>query len=582
MRTPQYHQWFGRVLRNLARMLGFAWEASHTLTRLIDGLIEAQALGTLSIPLLILILLASRYLLNMISGIFNWVLGQVYFDHLFRYKMQNEISLAFYTKLAHLDIAHFEDIASQNLITKARDTMQWRPPDFLRYFSYFVGAAVQFVAAFIVLLPFGWWIPVVITLAAAPFMLLRIKYGDVQWSIFGSGAPDARKLWYFSWLLSNVIPIREMRIFRSAEALLGKYNDIQNDLYERNRKPLTAYTKIVSIPQILGAVLLFFIAWLSLDDVMAGAMTVGTFALFISMIESLQTSAESSVLNFGEVYSHSLYVDDYFAVLALPKLIQEKEHPHVFENIEPPTIEFRNVSFAYANGKQVLKNVSFVIKPGESVALVGENGAGKSTIIKLLCRFYDVTSGEILINGVNLKDLKLANWYAFLGTLFQDFVWYHFTVRENIGLGDPSRNNEEEIVEAAKKSGAYEFIKKLPQGFDTPLGREFVDGEELSTGQWQKLAIARAFYENAPVLIMDEPTSAIDAEAEYEIFENLEKSYGDRTLILVSHRFSTVRNADMILVVEHGEITERGSHEELLKKGGRYANMFHTQAKGYQ
>jgi ATP-binding cassette, subfamily B, bacterial len=562
------------------------------LQQLIDRVIDAQALGvTSSVPLLILVVLGARYGLNLMGGIFNWVLNQVYFDHLFRYRMQNALSLAFYQKLAHLDIAHFEDVASQNLITKARDTMQWRPPDFLRHFSYVVSSLVTFVSAFIVLLPFGWWIPVVITCAATPFMLLRIRYGDVQWSIFGSGAPDARKLWYFSWLLSNVTPIREIRIFRSADALLGKYDFIQNDLYERNRKPLVSYTKIVTIPQFVGAALLLFLAWLQLDSVMTGIMTVGTFALFISMIESLESSAEAAVLNFGELYSHSLYVEDFFAVLALPKLIQEKQNPHIFETIEPPTIEFRNVSFAYANGKEVLKNVSFVIKPGENVALVGENGAGKSTIIKLICRFYDVTGGEILVNGVNLKDLSLSNWYAFLGTLFQyaflgtlfqDFVQYHFTVRENIALGDPSRKSEEGIMEAAKKSGAYDFIQNLPQKFDTPLGREFVDGEELSVGQWQKLAIARAFYESAPVLILDEPTSAIDAEAEFEIFENLEKAYNNKTLILVSHRFSTVRNADTILVVEGGEITERGSHEELMKRDGKYASMFGAQAKGYQ
>ena len=229
-----------------------------------------------------------------------------------------------------------------------------------------------------------------------------------------------------------------------------------------------------------------------------------------------------------------------------------------------------------------MDGVSFVIEPGESIALVGHNGAGKTTIVKLLCRFYDVSDGEILINDTNIKNLDLSRWYKFLGTLFQEFVKYHFTVRENIFLGAPDKNDEKAMKEAANKSGAAEFIERLPKKYDTILGKEFEDGEELSGGQWQKLAIARAFYEEPPVLILDEPTSAIDAEAEYEIFNNLEKQYKNKTLILVSHRFSTVRNANKIIVIDHGKIVESGSHKELMSLGGEYSKLFSIQAKGYR
>jgi ATP-binding cassette subfamily B protein len=225
---------------------------------------------------------------------------------------------------------------------------------------------------------------------------------------------------------------------------------------------------------------------------------------------------------------------------------------------------------------------AFVIEPGQSVALVGTNGAGKSTIIKLLCRFYDVTGGQILINGVDLRALDLAHWYEHLGTLFQDFVQYKLTVRDNVLFGDPARVDERAMVEAVRKAGAAALVDELPGGYDQILGTEFADGEQLSGGQWQKLAIARAFYQSAPVLIMDEPTSAIDAEAEYEIFNNLEAEYHDKTLILVSHRFSTVRNADRILVIEDGRIVEQGSHDEMLAEAGRYAAMFAMQAAGYR
>ena len=268
--------------------------------------------------------------------------------------------------------------------------------------------------------------------------------------------------------------------------------------------------------------------------------------------------------------------------MSLPKLIKEDPKAKVFKNIKPPKIEFKNVSFTYPNGREVLKDVSFVVEPEESVALVGVNGAGKSTIIKLLCRFYDVTSGEILVNGINIKKLKLSNWYKFLGTLFQDFVKYNFTVRDNIMLGKPGLIDDKRMKDAALKSGAYEFIRTFEKGYSQMLGRHFENGEELSSGQWQKLAIARTFYEKAPVLILDEPTSAIDAESEYEIFKNLERVYKNKTLLLVSHRFSTVRNANKILVIDGGKIIEQGSHQELLEENGKYATMFKTQAKGYQ
>lgn len=315
---------------------------------------------------------------------------------------------------------------------------------------------------------------------------------------------------------------------------------------------------------------------------LAGIVTIGSFTLLINMIDQLNGSVANAVINFGEMYEHNLYVDDYFKILAIPALIKEIENPVIIKNDVPPSLEFRNVSFKYPGGPLVLKDISFIIDSGESVALVGANGAGKSTIIKLICRFYDVVDGEILINGVNIKNVQLASWYKCMGTLFQDFVHYYLTVKDNILLGDPNKLDEKLMKEAARKAGAWEFIEKLPKGFDQNLGREYEEGEELSIGQWQKLAIARAFYQTPPLLILDEPTSAIDAESEYEIFNNLEKAYKHKTLILVSHRFSTVRNANKILVIDSGKIIERGTHKELLKLNGKYARMFNIQAEGYK
>lgn len=590
------------VLTNLKKMLDLAWHmdkkvvvgyyitallgalaplaASVTLAFLIDSLIKPGA--TLTIPLIVIVVLAARYLLMLAENIILWGLNRTYFDYLFRYKVQNEINRRFYNKLSNLDIAYLEDPKTQNLISKVRDTMTWRPPDFLRQFSYFFGSITGYLAAFFVLVPFGWWIPLVITIITLPRLYLRAKYGTIQWSIYGSGAPQVKKLWYLTWLLSTDTAIREMRIFQSHEALLTKLKEIQEYLFNLNKKPLDNYLRQLTFPPILEIIVLFIIAYLQLPNVISAAITVGSFTLLINMIDQLNGNAASAVLNFGEMYEHNLYVDDYFKILALQKIITEVENPIIIKSDIPPKIEFRNVSFKYPDGPLVLKDISFKIDAGSSVALVGANGAGKSTIIKLICRFYDVTDGEILINGVNIKNIQLTSWYKCMGTLFQDFVHYYLTVKDNILLGDPSKFDEKLMKEAARKSGALAFIEKLPKGFDQILGREYEEGEELSIGEWQKLAIARAFYQSPPLLILDEPTSAIDAEAEYEIFNNLEKAYKQKTLIVVSHRFSTVRNANKIFVIEGGEITERGMHKELLKLNGKYASMFRVQAKGYQ
>src|SRR6266550_430333 len=593
-----------QITKNTRRLFNLAWKMDRKLTTLyyftaaigalvplasayvlkllIDYLQIAQNSLITTVPVIIAVVLAARYLVTFLDGIVYWGINQSYLDYVFRYKLQNEITWKFQQKVSKLDIAHFENPEVQNLITKTRDTMQWQLPDYLRIFSYLFNDIIAFVAAFIVLLPFGWWIPVLVGVITIPRLYLQAKYGGIKWSIWGSGAPQAKKLWYLNYLLQEPMTVRETRISQSSESLLNKFKEIQQYLFNLSKGALDKYLRVLTIPPIIEAVVIFFVAYQFLPPVIAGTLTIGSFSLLISMLEQLGSRSANASAHFAQIYESNLYVNHYFDFLALPPLIPTAKNPVVLEEIKPPKIEFRNVSFNYPKGQKVLDDVSFVIEPGESVALVGHNGAGKTTIVKLLCRFYDVNSGEILINDINIKDLDLSRWYKFLGTLFQEFVKYHFSVRENIFLGAPDKKDENAMIEAARKSGAAEFIERLPKKYDTILGKEFEDGEELSGGQWQKLAIARAFYEEPPVLILDEPTSAIDAEAKYEIFNNLEKQYKNKTLVLVSHRFSTVRNANKIVVIDHGKIVESGSHQELMNLDGQYAKLFSIQAKGYQ
>lgn len=288
--------------------------------------------------------------------------------------------------------------------------------------------------------------------------------------------------------------------------------------------------------------------------------------------------------NLNTVFDSSLYVQSLFDILEVQPIIKESEHPVKIDSNRPPLIEFKNVSFAYPDTSyKILDNFSLTINPGEKVAFVGENGAGKSTIIKLLTRFYDVSAGEILINGINIKELSLEDWYSHIGVLFQDFNRYEDAASENIYLGKNNQPKEiEQIVTASKLAGSHEMVEKFDKKYEQMLGRMFEGGLELSGGQWQKIALARAFFRNAPILVLDEPTSAIDAKAESQIFERVEKLSRDKTVIIISHRFSTVRNADKIFVMDKGRIKESGTHQELLKLNGQYAEMFRLQAKGYQ
>lgn len=595
----------GKVLKNLKRMLRLAWETDKGLTSgyyvssaigalfpiitsfiyklLVDSLIANQGIAA-SIPAILVAVLGGQYVVSIAQDFVMWGLRNTYFDFLFRYKIQNTLNFRFFKKIADLDIAHLENPEKEDLITKAQDTFTWRPPDFLRVFSYLSTNFVQYISAFLILIPFGWWIPFSLTVVTLPRLYLRTKFGQVQWSIYGSGAPEVRRLWYLRWLLSNKMSVTETRIFQSQHLLLRRFRGIQNYLYRINKKPVRDFLKIVIYPQLFEVGAAFAFSVWKLPLVLKGGISVGDFTFFIALITRLIDSASGFVLNFGEMYEDNLYVDHYFDVLNLPEIIKKPKKPVRIGNLSrPPLIEFENVSFSYpGNKKLVLKNISFDIRPGENIAIVGRNGAGKTTIVKLLCRFYDATSGKILINGVDIREVDLGEWYQFLSTLFQEFVHYDFTVRENIMLGNTNLKDEDLMKEAALKSGASEFIEKLPKKYNQVLGRQFEGGVDLSQGQWQKLAIARAFYEGAPILILDEPTSAIDAESEYRIFFNLQKFYKRKTLFLISHRFSTVRNAEKIIVLDEGKIIEQGSHAELLGKGGLYAQMFKKQAKGYQ
>ena len=487
-------------------------------------------------------------------------------------------------KVSSLDLQYFEDSEFKSTLEKVRDSYTWRPINMMDSLFFTLQSLVQILASIIILAKLAPGLIFIILIIAIPQLISNIKESELSWGIWDTHSPFRKKFWYVSSLLQERDSVKEMKVFQLPSWFLTELKGLHEDFYEQNKKLATKYFAVNSLFNILGGVIFFGVLFFIILEAIARRITVGDVSFYTTSVTNFQNGVGGLFRNIVKLFSESLYVSSLFEVFDAKSLIISPQRSIKLNFKKPPVLEFRNVTFKYPHSsKKILENFSLILKPGEKIALVGENGAGKTTIIKLLCRFYDVTSGEILVNGQNIKDLDLESWYKAIGILFQDFIKYEYPVSKNIFFGKVyEKERIKKIIEAAMSSGADPMVKKLKAGYDQMLGRTFAGGVELSVGQWQKIALARAFYRDAPVLVLDEPTASIDAKAEAEIFDKVEKLSKGKTLIIISHRFSTVRNADKIYVIENGKISESGSHKDLMKLNGQYATLFNLQAKGYK
>ncbi len=512
---------------------------------------------------------------------------QKHFNNLLWTKFPLHLYQKYLGFITNLDLEYFENSDFKNKLEKVRNSYAWKPQNLINSAFYTFEGVTQVAIAIVAIAYLNWILLIPIIIAATLGLIIQTKTSEVAWGIWSDLSPHRKKYWYLSGLIEGGYSgesIKEIKIFRLANRFLQELKDIYTKFDTENTNQSIRQFKVNIAHGFINNIVYICIELYVILSAIAKKITIGDASYYTAVTSRFQSGVNGLFRNITNLYDNSLYVKDMFEILDTPKILLHSPNPKKLITNETPKIEFKNVFFKYPQAKNyTLKNFNLIINPGEKIALVGENGAGKSTIIKLLARFYDVTSGEILINNKNIKHIEINTWHKTLGILFQDYIKYQHTLEDNIYFGKVYvPKSKQKIIDASKKSGADGVANVLPNKYQQMLGKTFEGGVELSNGQWQKVALGRAYLRNAPILILDEPTASIDAKAEYEIFKKVDTLSKNKTVIIISHRFSTVRNADKIFVLKKGSIEESGSHQQLLENNGIYAQLFRLQAKGYQ
>ena len=502
---------------------------------------------------------------------------------LLRAQLGQRVNVLILEKAVTLTLAHFEDSEFYDKLTRARREASSRPLSLVMRTFGLVQNAVSLVSYGVLLVKFSPWAVVVLLLAGLPAFLAEAKFAGDAFRLFRWRSPETRMQLYLETVLAREDHAKEVKLYGLGERLLGRYREIFDRLYREDRKLTIRRDSWGFALGLMGTLALYgAYGWIALEAV-AGTITLGQMTMYLLLFRQGQAAVSASLSAIGGMYEDNLYLSTLYEYLETP--VQRLQGGRTAGPDPSDGVRFEDVSFTYPGAaRPALEHVTLHLKPGTSLALVGENGSGKTTLIKLLTRLYDPTQGRILLDGLDLREWDEGVLRARIGVIFQDFARYQMMVGENIGAGDePAFEDEARWRDAAFKGRAEEFIDTLPAGYHTQLGKWFKDGRELSGGQWQKIALSRAFMRmKADILVLDEPTAAMDAQAEAEVFEHFRQLASGRIAILISHRFSTVRMADQIVVIDDGRIAEHGSHETLMREDGVYARLFSLQARGYR
>ncbi len=502
---------------------------------------------------------------------------------LLRALLGQRVNVMILEKALTLDLTHFEDSEFYDKLTQARREASSRPLSLVNRTFGLVQNAISLTSYAVLLFAFSPWAVVILIAAGLPSFFAEAKFSGDAFRLFRWRSPDRRMQLYLETVIAREDGVKEVKLFQLGPRLLQRYRDIFSKLFVEDRKlTLRRDTWGFLLGLVSTAALYGAYGWIVITTA-TGAITLGAMTMYLVLFRQGQSAVAAILTSVSGMYEDNLYLSNLYEYLEQP--VPTRQGQAVHGPLPARGLEFENVSFQYpgATGK-ALSNISLQIKPGESLALVGENGSGKTTLIKLLTRLYDPTEGRILLDGLDLQQWDVEALRQRVGVIFQDFGRYQFSVGENIGAGDVRYIDDKQRWQAAATTGlAAPFIEEMPDSYETQLGRWFKGGRELSGGQWQKIALSRAFMRSdADILVLDEPTAAMDASSEAEVFEHFRKASRSKMTILISHRFSTVRAAAQIVVIHQGEILERGDHESLLAQDGQYAHLFNLQAQGYK
>ncbi|HEX2602390.1 MAG TPA: ABC transporter ATP-binding protein [Gemmatimonadaceae bacterium] len=503
----------------------------------------------------------------------------------------NTMSVRLMEHAAKLDLAQFEDPEFYDHLERARRQTVGR----IALLSLLLSMSQDGLTLLTLagaLIAYSPWLLLLLAVAVVPSFLGETHFASLGYSLLFRWTPERRQLDYLRYVGASDKTAKEVQMFGLAPWLTERYRDLSQRFYEENRSLSIRRGVVSALLSILGTVGYYAAYIVILLRAVRGEISIGTLTFLAASFGRGRDVIQNILLSASNVYEQALYLRDLFVFLEMRPTIESAPNARPVPLRIASGFVFENVGFRYPGSERwAVRNVELILRPGERVALVGENGAGKTTITKLLARLYDPTEGRITLDGIDLREYDLASLRRAIGVIFQDFVRYDMRFDENIGVGEiesvraeleTTNGTPPAITAAAENSLAASLLPRFAKGYQQMLGRRFDEGVDLSGGEWQKIALARAYIRDAQVLILDEPTAALDARAEYEVFLRFSELVAGRTAILISHRFSTVRMADRIVVLRHGRVEEQGSHEELLAKGGLYEELFTMQAAGYR
>lgn len=551
---------------------------------IVDGVVESynRGIGPWDGLRAVMPYLMLEFLLILIGSVISQVRTLVI--ELIDHRLGHSINQRIMRKALSLEMRWFEDAEFYDKMQNARRQSEYRAMGLVNGGFLLAQNVLTLISFLALLLAFSPWIAGLLFAAAIPAFVIQSRYSEMLFRLQSWRTPETRAMNYLEQLLTLDSTVKEVKLFRLGETLLKRHSETFWKVFNEDAA-LARSRSVKSVFWGLLATLSYYAAyaWIIALTV-GGKITLGSMTLYLTLFRQSQGTFQGMLENLAKLYENGLFLENLFGFLSLSS--QASRLDPAGRPAEDPArgLELENVSFRYPGQERwIIENFSLEIAPNEKLALVGENGAGKTTLIKLLTRLYEPTRGRILFRGVDLRYFEPAELHRRIGSIFQDFVHYQLTLKENIGFGQIEKiEDPERVAKAAALSGADEIAAAFPERFEARLGRWFEDGHELSGGQWQKVALGRAFMSEGDVLVLDEPTASLDAAAEFEIFQRFRRLTEGKIAVLVSHRFSTVRMADRIAVLKAGRIEELGSHEELLARGGTYARLFELQAQGYR